>query len=157
MSGVQFQVDGVSVGSQVTSAPYTIVWDSTSVSDGSHDITAIATDAAGNASTTSATSVNTLNSPIAFSAINASGGSDTDAIITWTTNQISTSEVVYGPDTSYGSEVSYGPNTTSHSLDIGTLLAGTYHFEVISTNLAGVTATSTDNTFIVYAIVNPAA
>ena len=46
--GVQFQLDGANLGSEVTSAPYTISWDSTAVSNGSHSLTAIARDAAGN-------------------------------------------------------------------------------------------------------------
>lgn len=53
---VELQVDGVSVGTD-TQAPYEIVWDSTSVADGSRNLTAIAVDAAGNAGTSPSLSV----------------------------------------------------------------------------------------------------
>ncbi|PYR28976.1 MAG: hypothetical protein DMF98_01355 [Acidobacteria bacterium] len=46
--GVQFRIDSVNLGAEDTSAPYSIPWDTASVSDGSHTITAVARDAAGN-------------------------------------------------------------------------------------------------------------
>ena len=46
--GVQFKVDGANVGAEDTSAPYSIVWDSTTVTNGNHNIRAVARDAAGN-------------------------------------------------------------------------------------------------------------
>ncbi len=46
--GVQFRIDGLNFGAEDTSAPYSIPWDTASVSDGSHTITAVARDAAGN-------------------------------------------------------------------------------------------------------------
>jgi hypothetical protein len=59
--GVQFQVDGVSLGAELTAAPYSIAWTTTSVADGSHAVTAIARDAAGNVATSAAVTVNVLN------------------------------------------------------------------------------------------------
>ncbi len=53
--GVQFSIDGINFGAEDTSAPYSIPWDTASVSDGSHTITAVARDAAGNLSAPSAT------------------------------------------------------------------------------------------------------
>jgi hypothetical protein len=52
--GVQFKVDGANVGAEDTAAPYSISWTPT-VFSGTHTITAVARDAAGN--TTTATSV----------------------------------------------------------------------------------------------------
>src|SRR5207247_1609544 len=46
--GVQFRIDGLNFGAEDTSAPYSIPWNTASVSDGSHTITAVARDAAGN-------------------------------------------------------------------------------------------------------------
>ena len=45
---VQYAVDNVVLGSAVTVAPYTATWDTTAVANGTHTITAIARDAAGN-------------------------------------------------------------------------------------------------------------
>src|SRR5207253_2143267 len=44
-------------------APYSLAWDSTSVPDGSHTITALARDAAGNTATTAAVTVTVSNAP----------------------------------------------------------------------------------------------
>ena len=55
VAGVQFQVDGVNVGSEVASSPYTIGWDSTTKANGSHTLTAFARDAAGHTTPASVT------------------------------------------------------------------------------------------------------
>jgi poly(3-hydroxybutyrate) depolymerase len=55
--GVQFKRDGVNVGAEATSAPYTASLDTTTWTDGSHTITAVARDAAGNATTSAAVAV----------------------------------------------------------------------------------------------------
>ncbi len=54
VAGVQFRIDGVNVGAEDTTAPYSIPWNTASVSDGSHTITAVARDDAGNVSPVSA-------------------------------------------------------------------------------------------------------
>jgi len=46
--GVQFQLDGVNAGAELTAAPYSVPWNTTTSSNGSHTIAAIARDAAGN-------------------------------------------------------------------------------------------------------------
>jgi hypothetical protein len=56
MNSVVFLVDGVKVAKDVT-APFATSWDSTTVADGTHAITARATDAAGNTSTSAPVSV----------------------------------------------------------------------------------------------------
>src|SRR5689334_21981841 len=48
VAGVQFQIDGVNVGAELLVAPYSMAWQTPSVADGSHTLTAIARDAAGN-------------------------------------------------------------------------------------------------------------
>jgi hypothetical protein len=57
---VDFLVDGTVVGT-VRSAPYTFAWNSATVADGSHTITARAVDLAGNATTSSAVNVTVTN------------------------------------------------------------------------------------------------
>lgn len=65
---VQFQVDGQNIGQPITSAPYQIEWDSTTMPDGSptsngpHTITAVANNARGSSSTSVA--INVQNPPI---------------------------------------------------------------------------------------------
>ena len=48
---VTFKVDGVTLGAPDESAPYALVWDSTTVADGAHTLTAEARDAANHVST----------------------------------------------------------------------------------------------------------
>ena len=62
VKGVQFKLDGQDLGSEDTSAPYSIVWDTTATPSGPHTLSAKARDAAGN-STTASNPV-TLDNPI---------------------------------------------------------------------------------------------
>ena len=55
--GVQFRVNGANVGAEDTTAPYTVNWDSTAVANGAHQMTAVARDAAGNSTTSTAVNV----------------------------------------------------------------------------------------------------
>src|SRR2546422_3521837 len=55
--GVQFKVDGSNLGAEVTTAPYTMSWNTATAAIGAHTLTAVARDAAGNVSTSPAVSV----------------------------------------------------------------------------------------------------
>jgi len=48
VAGVQFRLDGADAGAEDTAAPYEIAWDTTTAAEGSHTLTAVARDAAGN-------------------------------------------------------------------------------------------------------------
>jgi hypothetical protein len=63
VAGVQFTLDGVSLGAEDTSAPYAVSWDTSTASDGSHTLTARARDAAGNATTSDPVTVTVSNGP----------------------------------------------------------------------------------------------
>ena len=58
---VQFQVDGAPVGAQVKTSPYTAVWHSATWIDGSHTITAVATNIGGISTTSSGVAVTPSN------------------------------------------------------------------------------------------------
>src|SRR5207244_952155 len=49
--GVQFKLDGANLGTEVTVAPYSVSWNTTTATAGAHTLTAVARDAAGNATT----------------------------------------------------------------------------------------------------------
>src|SRR4029453_15091031 len=51
VTGVQFRRDGGAPGPEVTTAPYSVPWNTTTASNGAHTLTAIARDAAGNITT----------------------------------------------------------------------------------------------------------
>jgi MYXO-CTERM domain-containing protein len=52
---VQFQVDGNNFGAAITTPPYRIAFDTTEISNGSHNVTAIATDTSNNSAQATAT------------------------------------------------------------------------------------------------------
>jgi hypothetical protein len=61
VAGVQFKVDGISVGAEVTTTPYFVAWNTTTVADGTHVVTAVARDPAGNTTTSSPVSITVSN------------------------------------------------------------------------------------------------
>jgi hypothetical protein len=61
VAGVRFRVDGVNIGQEDLTAPYTQAWDTTGVANGTHTVTAVARDAAGNVSVSSGVAVTVLN------------------------------------------------------------------------------------------------
>src|SRR5438093_1036004 len=71
--GVQFKLDGVNLGVEVTSAPYAVSWATTAASNGQHTLTAVARDAAVNTATTAAASVTVDNAPPVIAGMSASG------------------------------------------------------------------------------------
>ncbi len=61
MVGVQFRLDGVDIGAEDTVSPYSVTWNTVTVTNGSHQLTAVARDAAGNTTTSAARTVNVNN------------------------------------------------------------------------------------------------
>ncbi|MEO7142928.1 MAG: galactose oxidase-like domain-containing protein, partial [Bryobacteraceae bacterium] len=62
VAGVQFLLDGAPLGAQLTTQPYSITWDTTSVAAGSHTLAARATDSVG---------LMTLSTPVTFTVDNS--------------------------------------------------------------------------------------
>ncbi len=151
VSGVQFKLDtNTNIGAEDTTSTYGVTWNSTLVSEGTHTIIAVARDAAGNYATSSPITVTVDNTTApAFSSISAGTPSTTGATITWTTDENSTSQVIYGLSTSYTATTTLDASlVTSHSVVLSGLSAGTtYHYRVISKDSLNNTSTSTDQTF----------
>lgn len=61
VSGVQFKIDGNNIGAEDVTAPYSINWDSLSVANGTHALSAVARDAAGNKTTSNQIAINVNN------------------------------------------------------------------------------------------------
>src|SRR5204862_3210270 len=103
--GVQFKDDGPSLGTEDTTPPYSVSWTTTTATNGSHTLTAVARDAAGNLATSAGITVTVSNDTTApvISAVTASAITATGATITWTTNETSDTQVDYGTTTAYGS------------------------------------------------------
>lgn len=135
--------DGVSV-TAVPDAGYTFV----SWSDDSTSVTRTDTSVAGDLSVTA--SFIDATSPDISSV--TSTASSTSASLSWTTDEVASSQVVYGPSTLYGvtsTVADLTPLVTSHSVSIDGLAAcATYHYRVISVDASGNSATSTDANFL---------
>jgi hypothetical protein len=73
VAGVQFFVDNVAVGAEETAAPYALSWDSRSVANGAHTLTASARDPAGNVAVSAPVVVNVTNTNFFTNEILATG------------------------------------------------------------------------------------
>jgi hypothetical protein len=151
VASVQFQVDGNNVGVPSTTFPYSTSWDTTQGSNGLHTLTAIATDGAGNPTTSGGIIVtvnNNLSAPL-ISNISATLSSSSTAAIGWVTDKLADSQVDYGTDTNYANSTPLNSSlVTTHSANLSNLLPSTlYHFRVKSRDSVGNLATSLDQTF----------
>ena len=101
-------------------------------------------------SSSSQVSLEVVESSLAISAV-TSTPSSTGAVITWTTNNNSSSKVDFGLTNSYGSstsETDTSPRVTSHSATLSNLVnCTTYHYRVRSKDAANNEAVGSDNTF----------
>src|SRR5262249_12155589 len=61
VAGVEFFLDGTSLGAPDTTAPYSVSWNTAAASNGSHVLTARAYDTGGNAATSAAVTVTVAN------------------------------------------------------------------------------------------------
>ena len=61
VAGVQFTLDGNPLGAEITTAPYTVTWNTTQTADGSHVLTAAARDVTGNTATSTSVTVTVNN------------------------------------------------------------------------------------------------
>ena len=119
-------------------------------------------DAAGNAAVSAdfmfitATVADTA--PPVISAVSSSGITTTAALITWTTDEPSYSQVEYGATTTYGASTTLNANlATSHARTLSGMTPNTlYHFRVYSKDATGNAAVSSDFTFTTLAPLPPA-
>jgi len=146
VAGVQFKLDGANLGAEVTSAPYDLNWSTTSVANGTHALTAVARDAAGNAATSGTVSVSVSNAAPALTVgkPTESGITATAATLAWTTSTAATCAVKYGLSSGALTQ-STAPTAlgTAHAVTLSALVAKTrYYYQVVATAPDGSTATS---------------
>src|SRR5205807_1819960 len=61
--GVQFKLDGANLGAEDRTAEHWVAWDTTTATNGSHTLTAVARDAAGTTTTSAAVTVTVSTTP----------------------------------------------------------------------------------------------
>jgi chitodextrinase len=87
VASVQFELDGNPLGSAVTAAPYSVSWNTLGASSGSHTLTAVASDAAGNTTTSAPVTVTVKNldttPPTAPTGLTATATSSAQVNLSW--------------------------------------------------------------------------
>jgi M6 family metalloprotease-like protein len=143
VTSVEFYVDGVLAATD-NSAPYSFAWNTTSVADGSHSLSSKAYDAAGNAGTSPAVTVNVSNevvvdtTPPVISGVTSVKTSGSAFEIRWTTNEPASSDVIINGTTYADPDPA---NVTSHVRGFsGARKNTTYTYYVRSTDAAGNTS-----------------
>jgi len=132
VANVQFKLDGANLGAADTSSPYSISWDTTGASNGSHTLSAVATDVAGNVSDAApgvVVNVNNAAPPTANLWVDTDGG----------TCARSSTPALYNSATACAS-VQLANNAATCG-DRITIAAGTYDQQTANKNCASATLT----------------
>lgn len=151
VSGVQFKLDGVNLGDEDTTAPYTATWDTKTASDGNHTLTAIARNAA---NLTAVSTVNvTVNNPvtpppatpptISFSApTNSATVSGSQTVTANASDAVGVAGVQFKLD---GANLGAEDTTAPYSTTWGTTAStnGSHTLSAVARNTSGLTTTST--------------
>jgi GH18 family chitinase len=144
--GVQFKLDGVNLGSEVTTSPYNYSWNTTSKSNGAYTLSAVARDAAGNTKTASI-SVTVSNIPdttapsVSFTApTDGASVSGTITVSASASDNVGVAGVQFKLNgANLGSEITTVPYTYSWNTTLNT--NGTYTLSAVARDAAGNTST----------------
>jgi hypothetical protein len=149
VAGVQFYVDGATLGAEDTAGPYSVSWDTTSVANGSHSLTAIARDAAGNRTTSVAVTVTVSNTtpdttPPSVSITAPANGATVSTTVTVSANASDNVGVAgvqfYVDGATLGVEDTAGPYSVSW--DTTSVANGSHSLTAIARDAAGNRTTS---------------
>jgi hypothetical protein len=144
--GVQFQLDGANLGAEDTAAPYSVSWNTTGVANGSHTLSAIARDAAGNKTTSTATvTVSNDTTPPTVSITAPATGATVAGTITVSataSDNVGVAGVQFQVDgTNLGAEDTASPYSTSWNTNSAS--NGTHTLSAIARDAAGNKSTAT--------------
>src|SRR5437773_1635963 len=144
VAGVQFELDGANLGAEDTTAPYAVSWDTTTATNGSHTLTVVARDAAGNTATSSAVTVTVDNGPPGVSITFPADGATVSSTISVRANasdNVGVAGVQFELDgANLGAEDTTAPYAVSW--DTTTATNGSHTLTVVARDAAGNTATS---------------
>ena len=142
-TSVQFSVDGSNAGAAVTSAPFSFPLNTTTLSNGVHSLTATASNASGQTTTSAAVAIKVNNAvPPTVSITSPTSGATVSGTITITTNvSANTTSVQFSVD---GSNVGAAATSApfSFSLNTTTLSNGVHSLTATASNTGGQTTTS---------------
>jgi hypothetical protein len=147
IAGVQFQVDGVNSGAAVTTVPYSLSLNTTTLSNGAHTLKAVATDTANTKTTSAGVSItvnNTSTAPPTVSITSPANGATVSATIAVTataSSSIGIAGVQFQVDgVNNGAAVTTAPY--SLSLNTTTLSNGAHTLKAVATDTANTKTTS---------------
>jgi phosphodiesterase/alkaline phosphatase D-like protein len=145
-------LDGNSLGTEDTTSPYSISWDTKTASIGSHLLSAVARDGAGNITTSAGinVTVSTDTLPPVISGVSVTSVTKTSATSRWNTNEPANGQVEYGtsPCPCSNQTALISNLTTSHAISLSGLARNTlYFYRVKSRDAAGNLSTSTAQNF----------
>ena len=151
VQSVQFRVDGNNVGAADTTSPYSVSLDTTTLSTGSHTISAVARDAAGNTKTSANVSVTVDNTAPTVSLSAPAAGSlvaGTTTLTATASDNVGVQSVQFRVD---GNNVGAADTTSPYSLslDTTTLSNGSHTLSAVARDAAGNTRTSANVTITV--------
>jgi hypothetical protein len=145
---LQFQLNGANLGQAITVGACSLSWNTSTVADGTYNLTVLGIDSLGNSSSSSPSTITVENSAPIIANVAAAGVTSASATIMWSTNQPGSSGIDYGPTPYSNSTPMDLTMTTQHAETIVGLTAGTlYHFRVSSWNAVGMLGTSADFVF----------
>src|SRR3989475_10710570 len=144
VAGGQFKLDGANLAAEVTAAPYSTTWNTIPAANGSHTLTAVARDAAGNTATAAAVSVTVDNTPPTISLIAPVAGATVAGTVTISasaTDNMSVAWVQFKLDgRNLGARVTVAPYSLSWTTT--TASDGAHTLTAVARDAAGNTATS---------------
>lgn len=161
VASVQFKVDGANAGAIDTTSPYSVNWDSKTVANGGHTITAVATNTGGVSTTSSPVTVTVNNAttpvPPTVSLTTPTAGSTLSGTTTISANASGSAAIANVQFQLDGANLG-SPDTTSpysFSWDTKATSNGQHNLTAIATDTAGRSATSAPVSITVNNVVTP--
>jgi hypothetical protein len=149
VAGVQFKLDGANLGAEDTASPYSVSWNTAGVANGSHTLTAVARDTAGNTTTAMNVAVTVNNSapdttPPTVSMTAPTNGSTVSATITVSASAMDNVGVTSVQFKLDGANLGAADTTSPYSISWNTTTAsnGSHTLTAVASDAAGNTTTS---------------
>ena len=142
VASVQFQLDGANLGVLDTASPYSVSWSTATATNASHILTAIAKDAAGNSTTSTAVTVTVNNvadttPPTVPTGLSATAASSSQINLSWTASTDNVGVTGYNVFRN-GTKVGTSPNTTYQ--DAGLTASTSYNYNISAFDAASNTS-----------------
>ena len=142
VASVQFQLDGANLGALDTTSPYSVSWNTTTASNASHQLKAIAKDAAGNSTTSAIVTLTVSNTPDTVAptvpgGVTASAISSSQISLSWTASTDNVGVTGYNIFRG-GVKVATAPGTSYQ--DAGLSASTSYSYNVSAYDAAGNTS-----------------